>query len=387
MASVHPSRLGLVPGARQQGQQQPQAENRGEHHAHPGQGRRASPSYQPYQSNHPPRQGGGNGFGYGSREGLRMSGPSGPTRSPRRGGWQNPPPRFNGPTDFEARRQERNNSTLSVWPPSPKEPFVDEEERKLQSKRHHSKSKSSRHRSSKSKRKHQKYSDSSSTESEEEERRRRRRRRREKEKEREIERESDKRKDENYDEEDEQDKEHSKRRRKRSKSENEDDEHAWIEKNTGKAAVPMPAQIQEPTSDSVPLLAVEYEDVEVGPQLPKEVQEKYDKSAFHNMLRGEGEAMAAYAESGRRIPRRGEIGLDSDTIAAFEQSGYVMSGSRHQRMNAVRLRKENQVINEAEKRAILKMQREEKLKKEGAIVSQFKEMIDENLRKQESNGQ
>lgn len=90
------------------------------------------------------------------------------------------------------------------------------------------------------------------------------------------------------------------------------------------------------------------------------------------MRPGEGEAMAAYAESGQRIPRRGEIGLDSDRIAQFEQSGYVMSGSRHQRMNAVRMRKENQVINEAEKRAILKLQREEKEKKEGLIISQFK---------------
>ena len=105
------------------------------------------------------------------------------------------------------------------------------------------------------------------------------------------------------------------------------------------------------------------------------------------MLPGEGEAIMAYAESGQRIPRRGEIGLDSEQIAVYESSGYVMSGSRHQRMNAVRMRKENQVINEAEKRAILKLQREERMKKEGAIVSQFKEMIDENLKKQGLDGQ
>lgn len=110
-------------------------------------------------------------------------------------------------------------------------------------------------------------------------------------------------------------------------------------------------------------------------------------TSFTNMLPGEGEAIMAYAESGQRIPRRGEIGLDSEQIAVFESSGYVMSGSRHQRMNAVRMRKENQVINEAEKRAILKLQREERMKKEGAIVSQFKEMIDENLKKQGLDGQ
>lgn len=49
--------------------------------------------------------------------------------------------------------------------------------------------------------------------------------------------------------------------------------------------------------------------------------------------------MQAYVESNQRIPRRGEIGLSSDQIEKFEQSGYVMSGSRHRRMNAVRMRK------------------------------------------------
>ena len=39
--------------------------------------------------------------------------------------------------------------------------------------------------------------------------------------------------------------------------------------------------------------------------------------------------MAAYVESGKRIPRRGEIGLTSNEIATFEDAGYVMSGSRY----------------------------------------------------------
>ena len=54
--------------------------------------------------------------------------------------------------------------------------------------------------------------------------------------------------------------------------------------------------------------------------------------------------MAAFVQEGKRIPRRGEIGLNSDQIANFESAGYVMSGSRHHMMNAVRIRKENQVI-------------------------------------------
>ena len=43
---------------------------------------------------------------------------------------------------------------------------------------------------------------------------------------------------------------------------------------------------------------------------------------------GEGAAMAAYILEGKRIPRRGEIGLTSDEIDSYEKMGYVMSGSR-----------------------------------------------------------
>lgn len=100
------------------------------------------------------------------------------------------------------------------------------------------------------------------------------------------------------------------------------------------------------------------------------------------MLPGEAAAMAAFASSGQRIPRRGEIGLDANKIEEFEASGFVMSGNRNKRMNAVRLRKENQVISAEEKRAILNLQKEEREKKEGAIISQFKELLDDNWRSQ-----
>ena len=46
------------------------------------------------------------------------------------------------------------------------------------------------------------------------------------------------------------------------------------------------------------------------------------------LLPGEGAAMAAYIAEGKRIPRRGEIGLTSDEIQSYEEQGYVMSGSR-----------------------------------------------------------
>jgi len=91
---------------------------------------------------------------------------------------------------------------------------------------------------------------------------------------------------------------------------------------------------------------------------------------FKDMMPGEAAAMALYAAKGERIPRRGEVGLDSSRIEEFETSGYVMSGNRNKKMNAVRLRKENQVISAEEKRAILNLQKEERMKKEGAIISQ-----------------
>lgn len=93
------------------------------------------------------------------------------------------------------------------------------------------------------------------------------------------------------------------------------------------------------------------------------------------LLPGEGAAMAAYVAEGKRIPRRGEIGLTSEEIESFEAVGYVMSGSRHRRMEAVRLRKENQIYSADEKRALQMFNKEERMKRENKILSQFKEMI------------
>jgi len=96
------------------------------------------------------------------------------------------------------------------------------------------------------------------------------------------------------------------------------------------------------------------------------------------LLAGEGSAMAAYIQSGKRIPRRGEIGLTPEEIEKYEGVGYVMSGSRHRRMNAVRVRKENQVISAEEKRQMLMFNAEEKMKKVGlseAIFEQSHRML------------
>ncbi|GFV58797.1 NKAP family protein CG6066 [Trichonephila clavipes] len=116
------------------------------------------------------------------------------------------------------------------------------------------------------------------------------------------------------------------------------------------------------------------EDTCVGP-LPKTHVQLSAKDYGKALLPGEGAAMAAYVAEGKRIPRRGEIGLTSDQIQAFEAVGYVMSGSRHRRMEAVRLRKENQIYSADEKRALAMFNRDERQKRETKILSQFKEMI------------
>uniref|UniRef100_A0A2K6M3W8 NFKB activating protein n=1 Tax=Rhinopithecus bieti TaxID=61621 RepID=A0A2K6M3W8_RHIBE len=107
----------------------------------------------------------------------------------------------------------------------------------------------------------------------------------------------------------------------------------------------------------------------------KKEKKKKHRSYGHALLPGEGAAMAEYVKAGKRIPRRGEIGLTSEEIASFECSGYVMSGSRHRRMEAVRLRKENQIYSADEKRALASFNQEERRKRENKILASFREMV------------
>ncbi|KAI8087847.1 ras-induced vulval development antagonist-domain-containing protein [Gilbertella persicaria] len=120
----------------------------------------------------------------------------------------------------------------------------------------------------------------------------------------------------------------------------------------------------------------------VGPVPLVDNNSHNDKVYGDALLPGEGSAMAAYVKEGKRIPRRGEIGLSGDQIADFERAGYVMSGSRHQRMNAVRLRKENQVISAEEKRLVLQHAQEQKIKRENEIISGFREVLNEKFKKE-----
>ena len=94
---------------------------------------------------------------------------------------------------------------------------------------------------------------------------------------------------------------------------------------------------------------------------------------------GEGAAIAQYVQQNMRIPRRGEIGWSGEEIESLEHQGYVMSGSRHQRMNAVRLRKENQVYSAEEKRALAMITFEEKQQKDNKIIGDFRAMLSKKL--------
>ena len=95
---------------------------------------------------------------------------------------------------------------------------------------------------------------------------------------------------------------------------------------------------------------------------------------------GEGEAIAQFVQQNMRIPRRGEIGWQAEEIEGLEHQGYVMSGSRHQRMNAVRLRKENQIYSAEEKRALALITFEEQQQKESKIVGDFRQMLTARVR-------
>lgn len=73
--------------------------------------------------------------------------------------------------------------------------------------------------------------------------------------------------------------------------------------------------------------ATEEDDEAVGPAPKGQIQLTH-REMGKALLPGEGAAMAAYVAEGKRIPRRGEIGLTCEEISSYENVGYVMSGSR-----------------------------------------------------------
>jgi len=127
----------------------------------------------------------------------------------------------------------------------------------------------------------------------------------------------------------------------------------------------------------------EEEDKDVGPAPPPEgtgEDPALGAASYGGRLRpGEGEAMARFLQAGQRIPRRGEIGLTAERIARFEEAGYVMSGNRHKRMEAVRIRKENQVYTAEERAALALLNYEEKKAKEDKVMAEMKRLVEQTL--------
>uniref|UniRef100_A0AC34QNS8 NF-kappa-B-activating protein C-terminal domain-containing protein n=1 Tax=Panagrolaimus sp. JU765 TaxID=591449 RepID=A0AC34QNS8_9BILA len=140
--------------------------------------------------------------------------------------------------------------------------------------------------------------------------------------------------------------------------------------------------------DDKPMEEKEEEEQIIGPVIPGHLLKKdeptnvadwdiaIDASAKKDMLRGEAAAMAAYIAQGKRIPRRGEIGLSSEEISEFEKIGYVMSGTRHKAMEATRLRKENQVMTAEEKRLLSGFTVEQRKQHEENVMQRFRALVD-----------
>ncbi|KAF8502158.1 DUF926-domain-containing protein [Russula emetica] len=296
---------------------------------------------------------------------------------------------------FERRRQQRVNNTFSIWPPSPRAPARDlSPERDREARKRHKRDRST-------------SVSSSLADSEEERRRRERKERKRARKERDRRKRRNRRSQSASDDEARERHRDSRKRRSQSRSRERrksrsrtpsprraqsSDEDEWVEK-------PAPSGSFVPTSMSTlnisppsiirnaqrSALDNDASDDEVGPQpvLAPSTTKKLDERAYGSaLLRGEGSAMAAFLQDGTdvRIPRRGEIGLTSGEIDRFESVGYVMSGSRHRRMNAVRMRKENQVISAEEKRGILKLQQEEKQRREAILREEFQELLSDRLK-------
>eukprot|EP00475_Leptophrys_vorax_P042643 TRINITY_DN8042_c0_g2_i1.p1 TRINITY_DN8042_c0_g2~~TRINITY_DN8042_c0_g2_i1.p1 ORF type:complete len:277 (+),score=77.08 TRINITY_DN8042_c0_g2_i1:43-831(+) len=138
---------------------------------------------------------------------------------------------------------------------------------------------------------------------------------------------------------------------------------------------PDPAVEEEPANPASSSVNPSLTNEEFGP-VPLQQKEITERGYGKALLPGEGSAIASFVQAGQRIPRRGEVGLTSDAIEKYETLGYVMSGSRNQRMNAIRIRKENQVIAAEEARAMSLLQFEEKAKKEQKLIADFRNIVE-----------
>ncbi|XP_072387714.1 uncharacterized protein [Diabrotica undecimpunctata] len=181
-------------------------------------------------------------------------------------------------------------------------------------------------------------------------------------------------------------KKHKKKRKKKEKKSKKEKKHKKEKKKKKKKVSSSSSNsdseteqwVEKPAAVKNDYLSDDNEESTVGPSQKAHATLTH-KEMGKALLPGEGAAMAAYVAEGKRIPRRGEIGLTSNEIASYESVGYVMSGSRHRRMEAVRIRKENQIYSADEKRALAMFSKEERQKRENLILGQFKDMISSKL--------
>jgi len=176
-------------------------------------------------------------------------------------------------------------------------------------------------------------------------------------------------------------KEKKKRKRHRdSKKKKEEIEESKPKKET--KTVWVPQNEEDSSSDNQSDAQAQNSDIDmIGPQLCDDMGTKMDRRDYGKaMLPGEADAIANFVQRGMRIPRRGEVGLTSEEIKAFEGTGFVMSGSRHKRMNAIRIRKENQIYSAEEARALTMVNFEEKLNREKKLMAQYQKLLNEKTK-------
>jgi len=161
------------------------------------------------------------------------------------------------------------------------------------------------------------------------------------------------------------------KKKKKQKADSEsDDDCQWVESR------PSPGGI------AVPHTPAYMKTEPIGPDLPQGLEQVYKtyQDFGKGLAPGEGVAMAEYVQNGQRIPRRGEIGMTNENIESFERAGYIMSGNRHRRMEAVRLRKESQIYTAEEKRALDMYNQVARANKESSVISQFKDLSKQKQR-------
>lgn len=71
--------------------------------------------------------------------------------------------------------------------------------------------------------------------------------------------------------------------------------------------------------------------------------------------------------------------MTAEEIQSFEDLGYVMSGSRHARMNAVRMRKEGQIYTAEEKAAMALMNEQQRKEREQSLLSDLRRLVHKQL--------